>query len=195
MNKFFDLKDINTTIDDDQEKKAALLSDKFMQHHELQIKNIKELSGNFPKAGEIFFLWSLNSFNAFTFIPYIIKSVGPIDELVVSTYNISKRIVDAFLKYLCKDQLNKVSILISDSIKHRTPAVCDYLLSIEEKYENFSVFFSWNHSKVTLMRVGENHFVVEGSGNFSENARHEQYIFLNNKKVYDFRSKWILNDI
>ena len=45
----------------------------------------------------------------------------------------------------------------------------------------------WNHSKVQLIKSDGNYFVVEGSGNFSENAANEQYIFVNNEEVYRFR--------
>ena len=31
-------------------------------------------------------------------------------------------------------------------------------------------------------------YVVEGSGNYGENAMEEQYVFLKSKKIYEFRS-------
>ena len=37
------------------------------------------------------------------------------------------------------------------------------------------------------MSTESGYYVVEGSGNYGENAMEEQYVFLNNKKVYDFR--------
>ena len=36
-----------------------------------------------------------------------------------------------------------------------------------------------------------NHYVVEGSGNMSQNGQYEQYIFENNKPVYDFHKNWM----
>lgn len=71
-------------------------------------------------------------------------------------------------------------------------------LQLEQTADNqihFHVKYAWNHSKVTLLRSSDNHFVIEGSGNFSDNSRHEQYIFLNSKKVFYFRKNWIMNDI
>ena len=71
------------------------------------------------------------------------------------------------------------------------PKVMDNLKSLALQRQNINVNFSWNHSKITLMQCGENYFVVEGSGNWSENSRNEQYIFLNSQSVFDFRKKCI----
>ena len=66
------------------------------------------------------------------------------------------------------------------------PAVVD-LLEVKARDREISIVYAWNHSKVQLIKSNGNYFVVEGSGNFSENAANEQYIFLNNEYVYKFR--------
>jgi hypothetical protein len=35
--------------------------------------------------------------------------------------------------------------------------------------------------------------VLEGSGNWSENAHYEQYVFINSKEVFDFRKQLFTN--
>ncbi|MBC7382821.1 MAG: hypothetical protein H7296_07465 [Bacteroidia bacterium] len=170
--------------------KAEIHRFKFLNKHLTKVESLKALNGRLPTAGEIFFLWTLNSFNAFTFIVYVIKHCGVIEELNLSTYSINDRILTSLIKWYDKGEILKINISIADSIKHRMPRIYDQL-SAQAKNRNINVSFNWNHSKITAMRTAEDYFVVEGSGNFSENAQHEQYIFLNDKNVYDFRTACI----
>ena len=192
-NPLFKLSEITEkakAVQPDNQDKAELLRVKFLNKHLTKVESLKALAGRLPGAGEIFFIWTLNSFNAFTFIVYIIKNCGVIDELSISTYSINDRILTALMKWYDKGEIKKINISISDSIRHRMPKIYDQLQS-QSAQRNMNVSYSWNHSKVTAMKSGENYFVVEGSGNFSENAQFEQYIFMNDKNVYDFRQDCI----
>lgn len=160
--------------------------DKFEKAHLERIENIKKLCGKLPSPGEIIFLWTCNSFNAFTFIPYVIKYAGVVDELCISTYSINTRIVESIVKWYDKGSIHSVLLYVSESLRFRMPAVVD-LLEAKAKDRNISIIYAWNHSKVQLIKSDGNYFVVEGSGNFSENAANEQYIFVNNEEVYRFR--------
>ncbi len=164
------------------------LGTRFLAEHYQKIESLKNLGGRLPNPGEVFFLFTLNSFNAFTFIPYIISKQGQIQELVISTYSINQRILQAFIKLMDAGDLLQVHILISDSIKFRVPKVADQLQHLTTIYPGrLTINFGWNHSKITLIKTAHAHFVAEGSGNWSENAANEQYILLNNEQVYNFR--------
>ena len=172
------------------------LSEQFLLMHERKIDSIKELVGKTPNSNEVYFLWTDKSFNAFTFIPYIIKEFGVIDELVISTYSINQRILDSFSRYINMGKISSISLLISETMKFRNPKVADQLSMYANNLKHILKYgYNWNHSKVTLLRTGEHHFVVEGSGNWSENSRNEQYVFLNSENVFNFRKKWIENGI
>jgi hypothetical protein len=43
------------------------------------------------------------------------------------------------------------------------------------------------------MKTHDNYYIIEGSGNWSENAQYEQYILANSKGVYDFRMELFTN--
>mgnify|MGYP000017141697 FL=1 len=159
---------------------------KFEKIHSAKIENIKNLCGQLPAPGEIVFLWTCNSFNAFTFIPYVIKYSGMIEELCISTYSINTRIVESLTKWYDKGNVRSILLYVSESLRFRMPAVVD-LLEAKARDREISIVYAWNHSKVQLIKSNGNYFVVEGSGNFSENAANEQYIFLNNEYVYKFR--------
>ena len=168
------------------EDRSEALRTKFVQMHCEKVSSLKNLIGSYPMPGEAFFLYTLNSFNAFTFIVYIIKHVGRIEELTFSTYSLNERILNSLVKWYDKGEIGRINLSISDSIRHRMPKVHDQL-EMHKSSREFAVNYCWNHSKITLIAAAGNHFVIEGSGNFSENAMHEQYLFMNDRKVYEFR--------
>jgi len=170
---------------------SGIIIEKFLSAHDRKIEGLRKLAGGLPSEGEIFFMWTLNSFNAFTFIPYVIKHSGTIEELTIATYSISTRIIDALMKIIGRGNILKVHLLISDSLPYRLPRVHDHLQALTANRNEISVSYAWNHSKIALMKTKNSHYIVEGSGNFGENAQHEQYIFLNSKQVYDFRKNEI----
>jgi hypothetical protein len=189
----FDLDELNV-VSHEPDDKSGMKAEQFLAMHGERIDAVKNLSGRFPLPGEIFFLWTINSFNAFTFIPYIISEIGTIDELIITTYSVNTRMMDALVRLIDAGDIKDYKLLISDSIKTRLPKVYDHLTTLINN-KKVNVIFSWNHSKITLIRSGDHHFIIEGSGNCSENALHEQYVFLDSKKIYEFRKNQILHGI
>jgi len=161
----------------------------------LSLSNLSELAQSLPMFHQIYFLWSLKSFNAFAFIHFVLQQRAAIDELVISSYNITREIFIKLLALLDEGSIRHMHLTLSDVAKSRFPLVYDLVNGEASRRDNLEVLYLWNHSKVTLMRCGSDHFIVEGSGNFSENSRHEQYVFLNNPQIYEFRSAWIKNSI
>lgn len=188
MFKLFDTVQATTGVNNSNSDRAAM---KFYQMHCERIDSLKNLV-NIPKPDEINFLWTLKSFNAFTFIPFCIKEFGRIDELTLSTYAINKRIADSLIRQFDKGGIGSVHIFISETSKFRSAGVIDHLQALMQTRPNISLQFGWNHSKVSCVKCGDNYFTFEGSGNWSENAMYEQYVLVNSKKIYDFRKNNIL---
>lgn len=175
--------------------KAAVLRDNYLQMHDVRLQTLKELAGRLPNTGEFFALWTQKSFNAFTFIPFLIKEAKIIDNLVVTTYSINSRIIDSLCKKLDDGAINKINLVVSDSLKNRMPTVVDHLEAMAAARNRLQVHYSWNHSKITLASAGGNNYVFEGSGNWSENAQFEQYLLFNHKPLFDFRLNCIQDDL
>lgn len=168
--------------------KDARLSIRFLAEHYEKIQSVKDLIGRPPAPGHSLFLWTEMSFNGFTFIPYLVKERNHIDELVLSTYSINKRILLSFMRMVDAGSIGKIRILVADSLKHQRPAVTGQLdYFAESNPDRLHVTYAWNHSKIMLARCGKDHFVIEGSGNWSENSRHEQYLFCNSEELFRFR--------
>lgn len=171
--------------------KDAKLSMRFLADHYKRLQSVKDLVGHPPEQGECLFLWTDKSFNSFTFVPYLVKERGTIDELILSTYSINKRILLSFMRLVEAGQIENMYLLVADSLKHQRPVVTDLLDSFAQSRPQLQVQYAWNHSKIMLARCGSDYFVVEGSGNWSENSRHEQYVFSNSNELYSFRKNCI----
>ncbi len=179
----------------DQKGKQGIHKSRLNKYDTITIENLQDLTGQLPAPGEIFFLWSLKSFNAFSFIKYVITDRGKLDELVLSTYNITRVIFETLMRLVDNGLIDHLHLTLSDVAKSRFPQIYDLVNGESAKRDHVEVLYMWNHSKVSLMRSGDDYFIAEGSGNFSENARHEQYIFMNSKDIYEFRRGWIKNRI
>jgi len=60
------------------------------------------------------------------------------------------------------------------------------LSELRNAVKKAKIAFTWNHCKIGLIKTKENYYVIEGSGNYSENEEVEQYIFENLKESYYF---------
>ncbi len=157
----------------------------YLNRHCQKLESAKEIS-RLPQDGECHFLQTMQAFNAFTLVQLVAR-LQYIDELCATTYSVSMRVMESLQEMQQQGRIGQIKLLVSDSMMKRNPRVTDSLDAWANSNANVSVIYTWNHSKITLARAGENHYCIEGSGNWSENACYEQYVFLNSKEVYDFR--------
>jgi hypothetical protein len=161
---------------------------KYLVKHFQKISSLEKDLMRVPTPEEFFFLQSDTAFNAFTFIPMVAK-LYPIKELHASTYSLSKKVIHALIELHDKGMIERITLLVSDSMIKRNPLVIDNLMGMAKSRPNVTVLYAWVHAKVCLLQTHDNYFVIEGSGNWSENAHYEQYIFANSQGLYDFRMK------
>lgn len=189
----FDFADLQPSkgIPADIPGRDAALTAQFLAFHHQKIGKLKELAGKLPNCDEGLFLWTNRSFNAFTFIPYIIEHEGVIHELIITSYSVSIDVLNAICQLMDEGRVHRVRLFISDSIRSRLPRVTDLLDSLILARANLEVRYAWNHSKILLAKTEWSWLVVEGSGNFAKNAQFEQYAVFNSRNLYDFRLKCI----
>ena len=166
---------------------------RYLLAHFQKLENVKRDLGRLPTPGEHFFLQSDKSFNAFTFIPFVAQK-EVVKYMYASTYSLSTKVIDAFMELHDKGLIEELTLLISDSMLKRNPKAMDYLQSVAATRANVKICFAWVHAKVTLLKTASHHYVIEGSGNWSENAQYEQYLFACDRDLYRFRES-LFNDI
>lgn len=188
----FSLSDVQMEHPVPHGEQDSRLCEAYLQYHQVKLEGLKDLCKRLPAPGEALALWTLKQFNAFTFIPYVSSVSGPITELIITTYSISTKVIDSLILLADRGHIQTIHLAVSDSVRFRIPRVVDYLEALLPSRENqLSVTYCWNHSKIALMQSAGNYFLLEGSGNFTENAQHEQYILINSQQMYEFRKACI----
>jgi hypothetical protein len=157
------------------------------------IAKVSDLAG-LPLTGEQWRIVTQRDFNTFSFILWVIEQRGVIDDLTILTFNMDEASIHAIVKMFDLGIIQRVTIVISASIKFRMPErVTQLRLAHADRVATgcFRVGFVWNHAKIALMATGDDRYVLEGSGNMSSNAEIEQYIFDNSPEVYNFHAGWV----
>lgn len=150
------------------------------------IEKIKEIK--LPEKGEQLRLITTKAFNSIAIIKYIaekekIKSA----KLLIFAIN---QYAAKLLIELKKDGNLKNTVLVISSI--RNPGIKDKCIAVELLKKHFKIIFITSHAKIAILETEQgNYYNIEGSGNFSYNARLEQYVIDNEKGLFDFSKKWI----
>lgn len=184
----FDYKSLTPTLSKGEGEGTELFTSKYLASHYQKISSLENDLMRVPSPEEFFFLQSDTAFNAFTFIPLVAK-LYPIKELHASTYSISRKVIEALIEMHDKGQIERITLLVSDSMIKRNPIVISNLMAMASSRPNVTVLYAWVHAKVCLLQTHDHYYVIEGSGNWSENAHYEQYTFANSRGLYDFRMK------
>ena len=114
------------------------------------------------------------------------KNAGYVKHLYIATYSTNERIINALLRWKSKGLIGDIHLHTSETIQFRMPKIYERLIDLQRD-GIIELTFAWSHKKITCLDTAAGHFVVEGSGNYGENAMEEQYAFLQNKEVYEFR--------
>lgn len=185
MGYYFDLADLQKEMMD-----SRLCAQRFESMIAFKVNNLRELCGRLPEDDEAFFIETKKSFTAFTFIVYIIKWTGRVNRLYIATYSTNERIINALLRWRDKGLLGDIHLHVSETLQFRMPKVFARLVDLH-RCGVITLTCSWSHKKIACMDTPCGKFVVEGSGNYGENSMEEQYVFLKNKHIYEFRSQRI----
>lgn len=192
-NRFFSISNnFQNAEEKEEDGKSSSFKQKYLLSHFEKVENIERNLSRLPTEEEFFFIQTSKQFNAFTFIPFILKTES-IKELFASTYSISIRLVESMMELHDSGLIENITLLVSDSLIKRNPVTIDKIESLASTRPNFNIIYSWNHSKISLINTLSGKYVIEGSGNWSENAAIEQYIFANSPGLYEFR-KEIFNE-
>ena len=181
MNRYFDLKELINQV-----RKSRMFSHHFESMLTFKVNKLRELCGRLPDDGEAFFIETKKSFTAFTFIVYVLRNAGRINHLYIATYSTNERVINALLRWKEKGMIGTIHLHVSETLKFRMPEIFQRLKKLNDEGV-LTLTTAWSHKKITGMDTEKGKFVVEGSGNYGENALQEQYIFLKSDKVYEFR--------
>ena len=164
-------------------RKEDMRFDRLMR---FRVERLGQLLGRLPQQGEAFFIETGKSFTAFTFVVYVARHAGPVSDLYIATYSTNQRVINALLRMRRQGLVGNVRMHVSETLRYRMPEVWEELRRLDRCGE-IRMTAAWSHKKVAAMRTAQGCFVVEGSGNYGENALEEQYVFIKSEEVYEFR--------
>ena len=190
----FELKIPDNNLENNLEGKSAA---KLVAYENLQTSKIKIIQENIPvppKPGEVIFYYTTNQFNTMAFIVWIIRTIGKIRSLTITTYSIGATSINTIMKWYDAGHIEEIYFYIASYAKRISPKNIDLLTSQASARDRVTVSFGFNHSKILLAETDHGHFVITGSGNFSENAYNEQYTICNDERIYKFYYDCIRED-
>jgi hypothetical protein len=169
------------------------IKEKHIKEHQFYISQIEELGG-LPQKNEVWRIRTQAEMNMFTFVLYIIQKYSHIEELTISSYTINQKTTSALFDFFDQGIIKKLNLAISESYSFRMPKMYEQfkkLYNERRDSERLKMCFFWVHGKINLIHCGNDYFVCEGSGNFSNNAQAEFYVLSNNKETYHADMKWM----
>jgi hypothetical protein len=188
-----------TSVNEDRRAPEKIVKDQAIKRilrnneiHTIKAKALSDLCLT-PKEGEQYRIITEKQFSAFAFLLNILQRTD-IEELYLALFRINQPTVETITDYIKAGRIKKAYFLISDFF-HQTKKpeawakqlrrFCDTNGNARHAYLNI-------HAKVCLAKTpaGE-HLIFEGSGNMTINARVEQYVYENNKQVFEFHRGWI----
>lgn len=157
-----------------------------------KVRSFDQLSDIDLPVGTQLRIISEKAFNAISMLA-LFTAKFEISEIVMAVYRMNKSSVD-FISEIVENETIDCHILVSSFFKEnkKYERWANDLAILGKDSVRANVGFAWSHAKILLCKtVCGRHFVFEGSGNFSDNARIEQYMLENNEAMYNFHKEWI----
>lgn len=162
------------------------------QVHYIKAKALSDICDE-PAEGEQWRIITEKQFNAFALILHLLQT-RVIEEMYLAVYRINEPTVTSIIELIEQGKIKK-SVFVISSFFNQTKKPEQWAIMLKQfadKKENCYHVYTHNHSKVLAVRTSKNeYFVFEGSGNMSDNARIEQYVYENSKQSFEFHKKWM----
>lgn len=185
----------NLEIENNQKDKTWSRGVQLMEIHAHRVKDVdKDICENLT-PGEAHFILTTNRINMRTFLLWILKHSkgGVIDELVAATYSVTSNTAVMFFSLFDSGKIKKAAFVICGHLlRANNRSVIDFISECRKR--DIPVMIRNNHSKILLARCGLQRIALMGSSNFSENADIEQYLMIDDGRVFDFYREALLED-
>ena len=150
---------------------------------------LADIVGAIPEPGTSLHIVNNASADFWDFIPYLASLMGPA-HMHASTWSMNRTNAREMLELLDRGQLLDVALLTGSYFKTREHAVYATLAAgLLERGQRILAF--WNHAKILVLQNERAAIVVEGSANFTQNPRIEQYVVTHSRELAEFHRSWM----
>lgn len=167
---------------------------KFLIAQFARISDIKEIGIPKKENEQIRFI-TKTQLNTISFLIYLIEEKGPIDECIMSHFYIGKKSIEVFKHLMKEGKIKNIFFQMSSMRLKGDPEIVEEMKNLINDIgrDRAAGLLAWTHTKILCCRIKNEYYVIEGSGNLSNNARIEQYLFEKSKDAFIFHSDWIKN--
>ncbi len=167
---------------------------KFLIAQFARISDIKDIGIPKKENEQIRFITKAQ-LNTISFLIFLIEEKGVIDECIMSHFYIGKKSIEVFKYLMEQGKIKKIFFQMSSMRLKGDPEIVQEMRDMIDYIgrDRASGLLAWTHTKILCCRIGNDHYVIEGSGNLSNNARIEQYLFEKSKEAFLFHKDWIIN--
>ena len=185
---------VNTINEQLIDQKALKRTLKNNYIHTLKANALSDLCMR-PLPNEQYRIITEKQFNSYALILHLIES-EIIEEMYLAIYRINKETVESLINFIETNYIKQSTFIISNFF-NQTKKPEKWAIMLKEYADskrNVNHAYVHNHSKILAVKTNlNNYYVFEGSGNMSDNARIEQYIYENSKMMFEFHKEWMLS--
>jgi len=142
------------------------------------------------EKGTIYNIVTQKIINPYGFILVACKH-APINHLYIATYSINLKAIEILMNLLDSGMIKRFTLVLNCNMKWKMKGQHVHLLEEEKKRDNFQIIKKYSHAKVTLIDQADRKLVIQGSGNYSENPKIEQYTICDDQNLFDFHRGWM----
>lgn len=156
------------------------------------VKRFQEIIGLEIEKGTQYRIITENAFNAITVITHL-QETYQFEEVYMAVYRMNEKAVQTLTNFIDNHGV-EFHVVLSNFFKEnkKYEAWANQLYQYCESKDTTHIAFISSHAKVFAGKTNcGRFFVFEGSGNYSDNARVEQYIFEDNEAAFKFHKAWI----
>lgn len=194
----FNEREISTTYKPERARVSAAAQAKreakALMRKEEAAEIIKQIGG-IPKPGESIDILCNGQSNAGGFYEVIRDQWESVDCLCIATWIINREYIDMLVEDLEQGRLKKLVFIISNRMSQLGKGHAPNFNRMKTKFmelEQVDFRVVNSHAKTYTMTNGTDYITVDGSGNWSQNPRIENYTLTNDKGKFDFRLAWMM---
>lgn len=193
MNSLFEWKEEGDELETQETitPRKLRMAEKAREVKALKRQELAEFVEALPSPGETLRCVSNGRFDYWDFVPHILKMrKGAALEFYASTWTLNRQNCEELLQLFDSGRIRKISFMTGIYFKRRESAVYATLLDgLTDRGQRYIALE--NHSKIAMLAIPPDYYVLEGSANFTANPRIEQNCLTNSKRVFDFHKEWM----
>lgn len=107
------------------------------------------------------------------------------EAVFISTYTLNAPALDTLINYVDAGRIKSLNLFIAESYSYRNGKHMAAItrMSLDRK-DQISLAYGKTHANITLINIGENFYIIEGSMNWTTNKDYEQIIIDNDKTAF-----------